>query len=83
MEAIKSLRTEINGVNNEIIRLLIKRNNISKQIGNEKRALGLPVYDPTRETSIYESIKKNHPENYKYISSVFEEIIKQSRIIQN
>ena len=83
METINTLREDINKVNSDIIELLLKRNEISKKIGNEKRKLGLPVYDPTRESQIYEKIKSKHPENYKQLNAVFEEIIKQSRIIQN
>lgn len=83
METIIELRNEINLINHEIIKLILKRNNISLKIGLEKRKLGLPIYDRDRENNIYTNLEAKYPENYKNLKPVFEEIIKQSRLLQN
>ena len=83
METIIELRNEINLINQEIIKLILKRNNISLKIGLEKRKLGLPIYDRDRENNIYTNLEAKYPENYKNLKPVFEEIIKQSRLLQN
>ena len=83
MDNIKLLRSEIDEINNELINLLIRRHEVSKKIGREKYKLGIPVYDPSREKNIFTNIEKSRPNNYKYLIPIFEEIIKQSRLIQN
>ena len=80
---INSLRSEIDDINNNLIDLLIKRHEISKKIGKEKHKLGIPIYDPSRESNIFTNIKNKHPNEFKYLVPIFEEIVKQSRLIQN
>ena len=36
-----------------------------------------------RKQDIYTKLEKNYPENYKNLKPIFEEIIKQSRLLQN
>ena len=83
MENIVELRKEINLINEELVSLILKRNNISRKIGVEKTKLGIPIYDRSREHDIYTKLEKNYPENYKNLKPIFEEIIKQSRLLQN
>ena len=83
MEKIVCLRTQIDQVNKELITLLIQRQQISKEIGIEKRRLQIPVFDPSREVDILSNIQKTNPQEYKYLKPIFEQIITQSRLIQN
>ena len=83
MDNISILRSEIDEINNELTILLIRRHEVSKKIGREKHKLGIPVYDPSREKNIFTNIEKSRPNNCKYLIPIFEEIIKQSRLIQN
>ena len=83
MEKIGYLRTQIDQVNKELITLLIQRQQISKEIGIEKRRLQIPVFDPSREVDILSNIQKTNPQEYKYLKPIFEQIITQSRLIQN
>ena len=83
MDNISNLRKQINLVDKEIVDLLIKRNDISRKIGIEKKNAGLPIYNPEREKEIFCGLQKYYPLNYNYLKAVFEEIIKQSRLIQN
>ena len=83
MEKIGYLRTQIDQVNKELIILLIQRQQISKEIGIEKRRLQIPVFDPSREVDILSNIQKTNPQEYKYLKPIFEQIITQSRLIQN
>ena len=83
MDTISELRNKINIINDELVSLIIQRNNISREIGKEKTKIGLPIYDRSREQDIYTKLEKNYPENYKNLKPIFEEIIKQSRLLQN
>ena len=83
MNNITELRNEINLINEEIVLLILKRNSISRKIGIEKTKIGLPIYDRTREQDIYTKLERNYPENFKNLKPIFEEIIKQSRLLQN
>ena len=83
MNNINELRQEINLINDEIVNLIIRRNELSNKIGIEKKKIGLSIYDRTRENHIYSELEKKYPENYRNLKPVFEEIIRQSRLIQN
>ena len=83
MDNILELRNQINEVNEQLIELIIQRNNISRKIGAEKTKLGLPIYDRSRENDIYTKLERKYPEHFKNLKPIFEEIIKQSRLIQN
>ena len=83
MNNITELRNEINLINEELVSLILKRNSISRKIGIEKTKIGLPIYDRTREQDIYTKLERNYPENYKNLKPIFEEIIKQGRLLQN
>ena len=83
MEKIVCLRTQIDQVNKELITLLIQRQQISKEIGIEKRRLQIPVFDPSREVDILSNIQKTNPQEYTYLKPIFEQILIQNRLIQN
>jgi chorismate mutase len=83
MNNITELRTQINEINEQLVALIIQRNNISRKIGAEKTKLRLPIYDRSRENDIYTKIERKYPEHFKHLIPIFEEIIKQSRLLQN
>lgn len=82
MSDIISIRKKIDFVNESIVNLLIERKVLSMEIGKIKRSKGIPVYDPSREKSIYDTLKSKYPDDYEYIKPIFESIILSSRNVQ-
>jgi chorismate mutase len=83
MDTILSLKNQIDKTNKDIISLLIQRQELSRELRNEKIKLGIPIYEYSRDTDIYTSTKKSNPNEYTYLKPILEEIMKQSRLIQN
>lgn len=52
MTRLGDLRTEIDRIDAELLALLHRRARLAVQVGEVKRAGGLPVYDPSREADI-------------------------------
>ena len=82
MADILSIRKKIDSVNDSIVKLLIERKDLSIEIGKIKRSKGIPVYDPSREKCIYDTLKSKYPDDYEYIKPIFESIILSSRNTQ-
>ena len=55
---LAELRTQINDVNDEMLRLFERRMEISAQIAAAKRAMGKPVFDPARERAILSDVRE-------------------------
>ena len=83
-ELLRELRERIDGVDDEIVRLLDERTAVSIEIGRLKREAGWDIYDPSREESIYRKLAQNHegilPETS--LRDIFREIISASRTLQ-
>jgi len=83
MESISKLRLEIDEINLQLGRLLIERKKVVERIGQEKRKLGIEVYDRNREMNIFQMLRKHfNQDEYNYLESVFKEVIKKSRQVQ-
>jgi len=54
---LKELRREIDRIDSEILELISKRFEISREIGNLKNSNGLKIYDPEREKEIAQKWK--------------------------
>ena len=52
MERLHELRTEIDGIDRQIIELLEERAKLTREIGKIKRELNLPVKDEKREEEV-------------------------------
>ena len=53
---IDDYRKEINRLDSELLRIFNERAALALKIGEIKKKLGLPVYDPEREKRIFESM---------------------------
>ena len=51
-ERLNCLRDEIEALDSDLVRLMEERRTLVIEVGNIKRALGLPVMDPTREAAV-------------------------------
>lgn len=49
---LTELRSEIDSIDRELMRLFEERMNISRQVGDYKRERGMPVFDETREKEV-------------------------------
>ena len=51
-EELGRLRAEIERVDRDLIRLIARRAELARQVGDVKRAAGLPAVDPGREAAV-------------------------------
>lgn len=84
MNELNHLRDRIEAINIEILKLLIERGEIAKQIGEEKRKQGTAIYDPEREKEMINMLldKNDGPFDDNVIKQLFKEIFKASTELQ-
>ena len=69
---LDNLRVKINNIDNELIKLLNDRMNISIEIGNYKKSKNMKVFDKEREESLLNKlIEINNETNNKKIDEEF------------
>lgn len=84
MRDIKVLRSNLDEIDSEIVSLIEKRYNISKEVAEYKIANSKDVYDKSRENEVILS-RKNRLINHDYdsfLADLYEKIMEQSREIQ-
>ncbi len=81
---IDDLRQEIDALDGELLRIFNRRAEIALKIGEIKKELGLPVYDPTREKRIFQRMKESNPGplDGHAIVRLFERVIDESRHLE-
>ena len=57
MTTLQSLREEITAADNQLYALFARRMELSRLIGREKKALGMPIRDPEREQAVRENAR--------------------------
>lgn len=57
-DTMESVRDEINGIDEELVRLFVRRMDASERMADVKRELSVPVQDPSRERSILSKVAK-------------------------
>ena len=75
---IAELRDEIDTINAQIVELLAKRVEVAKNIGVEKKMMGLPVVDRGREEAVYQKIRemaRGQGINPDGVEEIFREIV--------
>jgi len=79
-ERLEQLRTEIDGLNLEVLRLLNRRAELALQVGQRKAELGMAGYDPTRESAMLDRILEHNrgPFPDGAIQNLFKEVFKAS-----
>lgn len=76
------LRREIDEIDEQLIPLLKKRMNISKQVAEYKVERGIPVINEQREREIIDSVREKCREDGDAAAAVFSAIIDASCVIQ-
>lgn len=81
MEEISQLRRKIDEIDEEILRLLKERIEISRLIGRIKQEHGVPIRDPQREEEKYKHIAMKATElglNLDEVRTIYQNIITMS-----
>ena len=78
---IEDWRAEIDEVDSELLRLLNRRARLAAKVGRLKRAAGLPLMDPDRETRVLRKLQQANtgPLDQRAVAKVFRRIIRESR----
>ena len=81
---IDALREEIDRLDSELLRIFNERANLALKIGELKKGLALPVYDPSREKKIFQRMKEENPGplDDQAIVRLFERVIDESRSLE-
>ena len=86
METIENLRKEIDWIDQDLVDLLLKRMQITQQIGDLKAELGMNVLQQDREKIVLAQVLEKVPEDdiaaKEAVKAVFETIMAQSRKAQ-
>jgi chorismate mutase-like protein len=81
---IAEWRKKIDELDRQIVKLISERARAAQAIGRLKRATDLPVYEPNRESVIFENVRKNNPGPLPDIelTHIYERIIDVMRALQ-
>jgi chorismate mutase len=82
--SIDEIREEIDRIDSELLRIFNRRAALALEIGEIKKGLGLPVYDPSREKKIFVRMKEENPGplDDNAIVRLFERVIDESRRLE-
>ncbi len=81
---IDDIRQQINRLDTELLKIFNQRAGLALKIGEVKKELGLPIYDPRREKLIFERMKtlNEGPLDDAAITRLFERVIDESRSLE-
>jgi chorismate mutase len=81
---LESWRKRIDGIDDQLMRLLNSRSACAVEVGRIKRAAGLPIYAPEREAWILDRVMRENtgPLEPLAVRRVFERIIDESRRLE-
>ena len=81
---IDEIRLKINQLDTELLQIFNQRAALALKIGEIKKELNLPIYDPRREKLIFERMKKLNegPLDDAAITRLFERVIDESRSLE-
>lgn len=78
------LRQQIDDLDRQLVRILNERAQLANQIGEVKKRLKLPVYNPQRETEVMKNVTGHNsgPLSEEAIRRLFERIIDETRRLE-
>lgn len=81
---IDDFREKIDQLDSELLRIFNERAGLALKIGEIKKGLALPVYDPSREKKIFERMQRENPGplDNQAIVRLFERVIDESRRLE-
>jgi chorismate mutase/prephenate dehydratase len=84
-EQLQRLREQINEVDSELIRLINRRAQLAVEVGQLKRAVGMPIYTPHREADVLRRItaQNSGPISNKSLEAIYREIMSGSFALES
>lgn len=81
---IAEWRRKIDELDRQIVRLISERAAAAQAIGRLKRQTDLPIYEPTREMTIFDNVRKSNPGPLPdmELTHIYERIIDVMRTLQ-
>lgn len=81
---IDEIREEIDRLDSELLKIFNERASLALRIGEIKKGLDLPVYDPAREKRIFARMTADNPGplDDQAIVRLFERVIDESRRLE-
>ncbi len=81
---IEELRTRIDVIDAQLVRLLNVRVRCAVEVGRIKQGLGLPIYQPDREKQVLDAVRRvasetDGPLSGDAVTRIFERIIDEAR----
>ncbi|RUO21417.1 bifunctional chorismate mutase/prephenate dehydrogenase [Aliidiomarina haloalkalitolerans] len=76
-ERLKTLRDQIDATDSELVQVLAKRMELSRQIGEVKQELGQPLYVPAREAALI-SARREEAENAGLSGDLVEDVLRRT-----
>lgn len=81
---LKELRNQIDNIDNELVKLFVRRMEISALVADYKRENNLPIHVPAREQEILKKISESTSEEMEvYVRSLYVKIFELSRAYQS
>lgn len=81
---INELRTQIDCIDDQLVKLFVQRMEVSEQIGNYKKENNLPIFDPTRERAKLQDVAaKAGAEMGQYARILYTTLFELSRTHQS
>lgn len=79
---LEQIRLRIDKIDDEILALILKRIEYSKLVAKIKLKENTSICDEKREIEILKRLQNLSNDNFRYISSIFSEILNSSKRIQ-
>ena len=81
---IDEVRLKINQLDAQLLKIFNERAALALEIGEIKKQLNLPIYDPKREKLIFDKMKQENPGplDDEAIVRMFERVIDESRRLE-
>src|SRR5437762_11847299 len=82
--SLADCRSRIDVVDRRIVALLNERTRIVEEIGNIKRKMQMPIYEPKREDEVFANVMAGNggPLSSEAVKRIFERIVDEMRVVQ-
>jgi chorismate mutase len=84
MQVLAECRERIDEIDRRLVELLNQRSAVVEKIGRAKKAAELPIYEPKRESQVFDNITAHNsgPLTEDGLKRIFERILDEMRRIQ-
>jgi chorismate mutase / prephenate dehydratase len=83
--SLERLREQVDDIDSRIVKLIAERMAVTRNIGSEKKEIGKPIEDKSRELAVLEKVKKLAQEeklNPEEIEKIYQRIFSASKEVQ-